>query len=156
MRIEIQKLISLFNQTFEEGAWHGPTVMETLRGVTAQQAAFRLPDTHSIAELTAHMVNWRMYALKKLQGDSDYDVSDEVNFRFDGDWEGTLQELRESQNRLTTALASVSDSILQEHVPGAREEGLTFYRLLHGVIHHDLYHTGQIALLKKTLSQQTI
>ena len=78
MQSEIQKITSLLKKTFEGGAWHGPAVMENLANITETQALMKLPHTHSVIELVSHMVAWRNYVIKKLAGDINYKVSDEM------------------------------------------------------------------------------
>jgi hypothetical protein len=61
MESEIERIISLLKQTFEKGAWHGPSVKEGLQGITEEQALQKLPHTHSILELVGHMTAWRHF-----------------------------------------------------------------------------------------------
>jgi hypothetical protein len=75
-------------------------------------------------------------------------VTDEMNFPTPTDWVKTLEELETSQHRLLEALKDFDSSKLYEAVPHG-SYNYNFYTLLHGIIHHDLYHAGQIALLKK-------
>jgi uncharacterized damage-inducible protein DinB len=155
MATEIQDLISLLTKTFEKGAWHGPCVKETLDKISPEESLSRLPDTHSIIELVAHMTSWKIYVSKKLRGDADYKVRDEMNFPQPTGWSGTVRALDESQQQLLDSLQSFPPRKLQEQVPWT-EEPLTYYALVHGIIHHDLYHTGQIVLIKKAAHAQTI
>lgn len=146
--MEIQRIISLLRQTFEKDAWHGPSVMEGIADISAEQASGRLPNTHSIIEIVAHMTVWRTYVLKKLEGDAGYTVADEMNFRPAAEWAQTVNQLKESQATLLTALEKFPEEKLHEAVGGVTT-GRTYYQLLHGIIHHDVYHTGQILLIKK-------
>ena len=152
MEIEIQNIISLLEQTFEKGSWHGPAVKEAVENVREEQAFKRFPGTHSIIELVAHMTSWRTYVVKKLTGDADYKVSDELNFPVATDWVMTLQRLEETQKELLDALKKLPVQKLYEQVPG-NNKPLTYYTLLHGIIHHDVYHAGQISLIKKSTLQ---
>lgn len=145
---EIADLIALLKQTFTKGAWHGPSVLEALEDVTEEQAFRKLPETHSIIELVGHMTAWRLYTCKKLQGDATYKVTQELNFPKQEDWRQTLSDLEESQRQLVAALEKFSAGQLEEDVPGTATP-LKYYTLVHAIIHHDLYHTGQIVLLKK-------
>lgn len=151
MDSEILSVISLLKRTFEKDAWHGPAVMEALADLPEAHAWKKLPHTHSIIELVAHMTAWRTYVFKKLIGDSDYKVSDEMNFPAASSWPETMKRLKESQDDLLTALEKFPAEQLHVTVPGAAP-GTTYYMLVHGIIHHDLYHTGQILLMKKAFS----
>lgn len=77
-----------------------------------------------------------------------------MNFPSDPNWPRALADLRESQTKLLEMVQEMDDSKLAEIVPHGSYT-YSFYTLLLGIIHHDLYHTGQIALLKK-LPQQGV
>ena len=151
MNSEIENLLSLLKHTFEKNAWHGPSVKEVLQGVNADQAFKRLEHTHSIIELVGHMTAWRIFVIKKLEGEIDYNVGDDQNFPTTNDWVNVLDDLFISQNKLLELLKNFPNSKLSEAVPHGSYR-YTFYTLLHGIIHHDVYHTGQIALIKKALA----
>lgn len=146
-KTEVQRLIDILSHTFEKNAWHGPAVLEALEGVTATQAAHRIGTTHSILELVTHMTAWRIFVCEKLEGNAAYDVNDEMNFPTKGNWSQAVEELKKSQIRLLKLLKVTPVERLEEVVPG---RAFKFHVMLHGVVHHDLYHTGQIALLKKS------
>lgn len=148
MKTEIQKLTSLLTRTFDKGAWHGPTVTEVLTHINPANAFNRLPTTHSIIELVAHMTSWKTYVTKKLQGDNSFMVTDELNFPAATDWLQTVKALEESQQELLIALSNFHEDKLSELVQGVTDK-YTYYTLVHGIIHHDLYHTGQIMLIVK-------
>jgi uncharacterized damage-inducible protein DinB len=134
------------------GAWHGPSLRELLDGVTAEQAAARpLPDAHSIWELVNHIAAWERIVMRRLQGEVISDVPDEINFPPVADpseaaWLAALQRLDETNRELREAIKQIDDTKLQEPTPG-KEHPL--YIELYGALQHDLYHAGQIALLKK-------
>jgi uncharacterized damage-inducible protein DinB len=148
---EVHRIVATMRHTFEKNAWHGPSVKETLQGITAETARNRYNNTHSIIELVAHMTAWRTFTFRKLQGDTSYQVNDALNFPVVNDWALVVNELEDSQNKLLESVAELPEEKLSDTVP---HEGniYTFYTLLHGIIHHDLYHTGQIAILKKSFS----
>jgi uncharacterized damage-inducible protein DinB len=149
MKTQITHLKSLLTKTFEKGAWHGPAVMEVLEEIDEKSAKLRLPNTHSIIELVAHMTAWRTFVVNKIQGDRGYMVSDAMNFPKPTGWLTALKKLEESQAKLVKALDQFPDSKLDELIPHDAYK-CTFSTLLHGIIHHDLYHIGQISLIKKS------
>jgi len=63
-------------------------------------------------------------------------------------WEAALKAYKKSTEDFVKALETMEDAQLDEKVPGST---YTFYKILHGVIQHDIYHSGQIVLLKKML-----
>jgi len=149
MNSEIQNIKNILKGTFGKKAWHGPTIKEVLEGITSEQATNSIGNSHTIIELLAHMTAWRIFVVKKLEGDQDYKVTEDLNFPVVSDLQKTIAGLEESQVRLLDALAQFPESQLHEIVPHS-SYNYSFYTLLHGIVHHDLYHLGQIALLKKS------
>jgi hypothetical protein len=148
MKTEIEKIIRLLSKSFDKGAWHGPTVREILSQVKSENALNRLPDTHSIIELVAHMTTWRNYVTSRLVGENGFTVSPQLNFPTSSDWSRAVADLEKSHSQLIKALENFPDEKLAELVPAASHK-YTFYTMLHGIIHHDLYHAGQIILIHK-------
>ena len=149
---EVERIDDQLRRAFEGEAWHGPAVQELLRDVTPEQAARRpIPAAHSIWELVLHMNTWMDVVHRRLGGDPATEVPPAVDFPPVPDsgpaaWRATLDRLSEAQAGLRQALRGIRDDQLDEPpAPGVS----TRYRLLHGVIQHDLYHAGQIAILKK-------
>ena len=149
---EKKRLNDQLKRAFEGTAWHGPSVSEVLVGVNAQQAAAHpLAGAHSIWELALHIQTWERVGRRRIQEFVPIDVSDEedwpaVNDTSEAAWARTLEELRSNHQALRAAIREMDDARLEEIVPGTT---YSVYFLLQGVIQHDLYHAGQIALLKK-------
>lgn len=148
MENEIKNIHKLLQRTFEKNAWHGPAVKEVLENITSEQALKRLPDSHSIMELVTHMTAWRIFVVKKLRGESEYRVTEQMNFPAATDWPKAIEALDKSQEELLAALGDFDIAKLHEFVPHG-SHAYSYYALLHGIIHHDLYHAGQIVLIKK-------
>jgi uncharacterized damage-inducible protein DinB len=150
---ELDRIKILLNAAFHGGAWHGPSVLENLKGIKPKAAGNRQKDIHTIAELVYHITTWRIFALKKIQGDVEFVIKTEKqnwgNLKEidEFEWETLQMELTLSHDELMAALDEKDDTLLMEIVPGAEYD---FYTLLHGIIHHDLYHNGQIGILKKS------
>jgi len=149
---ETHRINSQLKRAYQGEAWHGPSLRELLDGVTAEQAAARpIAGAHSIWELVNHIIAWEQISKQRLEGDAMKNPSDEVNFPPVNDtsesaWQKTLEQLAASNQSLRNAVKQFDDSRLDDLVP---EAGYSNYFMLHGVIQHDLYHAGQIALLKK-------
>lgn len=159
---ETLRIIDLINDTYEsEEAWHGPSLVASLRDVSPAVAEARLtPNTHSIAEIVYHITTWRIFVSRKLQGDKEFDIrTADKDWKVFGmvdefEWETLQMELSLSQDELVTLLEQMEDdSYLEELVPG---KNYSYYTLLHGIIHHDLYHAGQISLIKKGLALRSL
>lgn len=152
--IETHRINSQLKRAYQGEAWHGPSLRELLEGVTAEQAAARpIPSAHSIWELVNHIIAWEQIAKHRLEGDPVKDPSNDMNFppiteTNEEAWKATLQALEASNQALRNAVKKIDDATLEEIVPQAPYSN---YALLHGVIQHDLYHAGQIALLKKVV-----
>ncbi len=154
---EVERIRDQFRRAFDGEAWHGPSVMALLNDVTAQQAAAHpIPGAHSIWELTLHIAAWERACLRRLQGDpaqlTDAEDWQPVTDTSEAAWEITKQLLVDNHSELLTAIANVDESRLNE--PIIRDANTPFssvYVTLHGGVQHDLYHAGQIAMLKKAL-----
>ncbi len=144
--MEIQRIINLLQKSFNGPAWHGPAVMEVLETVTLSLATQKISSSHTIIELVMHITTWRNFVAKRLQGNNKFEVSESVNFPQEKDWASALNALQQSQEELIKALNTFSEEKLKEIVPTRTYD---FYTMLHGIIQHDIYHIGQIVLLKK-------
>lgn len=155
MNTEAERIRNLLQSTYEGEPWHGSSVKSIINGITPQQANTRvLTECHSIWELVLHITAWRNFAWQKLTGNSSFDISSleqdwpPVKQTDMDSWQAALQNLEQSQQSLIQVLKNTDDDKLNEVVPG---RNYSFYVLLHGIIQHDLYHAGQIAMLKKHL-----
>jgi uncharacterized damage-inducible protein DinB len=152
---EAARIADQLRRAFDGDAWHGDSVFEILDGVTATQAAARpINSAHTIWELVLHIAAWDGAALRRLGGAA-VELSDAENFPPITDtsaaaWRKALAHLRRVHEELVSAVSTLTDARLSEIVPGKEGSHYTFYYMLHGVAQHELYHAGQIALLKKT------
>lgn len=152
--MEINRIAHILKHVYEGEAWHGPSIKEVLTGVDTDLALKRIsPTTHNIAELVIHMSNWRVFALEKLTGSLTYDIilNSEADWQVVNElsperWQELLEILDDSQNELLEVVSRFSPNKINDIVPGRR---YSFYILLHGIIQHDIYHSGQIAQIKK-------
>ena len=154
---EVDRIRNQFERAFDGEAWHGPSVLALLEGVTAAQAAAHpIPGAHSIWELTLHIAAWEDACRRRLEGDP-AQLSDDENFpplddTSEAAWERAKQQLRDNHQRLLNALATLDDSRLDQPIVDNSEIPFSStYVTLHGGVQHDLYHAGQIAILKKAL-----
>ena len=149
---EARRIADQLERAFEGDAWHGSSVSEILRHVTPEQAAARpLPAVHSIWEIVRHMSVWQRTVRERLQGEPIPALPDEEDWppigeTSPGAWAAALAELREEYELLRAEALRWADEDLEQKTEGQR---YTVYEMLHGVIQHDLYHAGQIAVLAK-------
>ncbi|MCI0329408.1 MAG: DinB family protein [candidate division Zixibacteria bacterium] len=148
---EVKRISDQLQRAFEKDAWHGPAVMEVLNGVTAQQAAARpVPNAHSIWEITLHVSGWMGVLKSRVEGkwmdepaEGDWPPVDDTS---PASWEKTVKLLKTRHAGLQKAISKLSDKKLNKPIAKGKS---TFYASLHGIIQHDLYHAGQMAVLKK-------
>jgi uncharacterized damage-inducible protein DinB len=153
---EASRIADQLRRAFDGGAWHGDSVFEILKAVTAAQAAARpIKGAHSIWELVLHIAAWDGAVLRRLDGVAvAVRLSGAKNFppvtdAGEAAWRAALDRVRRVHEELVAAVAALPDSRLDDMVPGKKGAHYTFYYMLHGVVQHELYHAGQIALLKK-------
>ena len=151
MYSEVRRIRSLIKSCYDGPAWHGPSVLETIKLIDPSTIGRRINGSHNIVELVNHITSWKLFIIKKLEGDPDFDVVGPINFtRIDEptieDWEAAKKRLQDIHDTLMEKLKYTEDSILVEGVPG---RSYNYFFLLTGIVNHSLYHLGQIKLLMK-------
>jgi uncharacterized damage-inducible protein DinB len=147
-------LADQLRRAFEGDAWHGDSVLELLAGVDASQAAARpIKDAHTIWELVLHIAAWDDAVLRRTSGKA-VTLTDEENFptvndTSTGAWRKTIEHLKKTHDALIKGVTTFTDARLLDQVPGKTGDHYNFYYMFSGVVQHELYHAGQIALLKK-------
>ncbi len=157
---EVTRIAELYRSVYEGDkngeAWHGIALKPLLKNITADQAS-RVPKAgaHSILQLVLHIAYWEEVVLRRFSGEV---VGAPLNTPDDwpqnrkpteGEWKAALNRLEKSHTALRKAIESSSDEKLKHMVPKRDHNN---YTLLHGIIHHCVYHSGQIAAVKKMLS----
>ena len=150
---EVDRIKDQFVRTSIGQAWHGPAVLESLEGVSLKQALARpIISAHTIAELALHIKAWVNITTIRLEGKafnaSAEDDWPEVNIASEEEWTKEIESLKESVNRLAASISSFQESRLDGLAAG---QNYSNYFMLHGLIQHNVYHAGQISLLKKAL-----
>ncbi len=148
---EVKFLLDQIKTTFNGDSWHGPNLIKTLEGVDLEQArAKQLGERHTIWELVDHTTYWLEEVKKAMQGNKITEVDFDLNWPKMGyteeDWELSVKRLEAAVNMLLDELADWTNEDLARTVPEAK---FTFKQMLHGAVHHNLYHAGQINILKK-------
>jgi uncharacterized damage-inducible protein DinB len=155
---EISRILDQFRRAYNGDAWHGEPLASIVQNITAEQANKRpIAGAHTIWETLLHITAWEGEVLRRLQ-------TGVMQMPADGDW-NTVQEASEAAwnealqrfHKVHGALEQEIESLLDEKLPvmfgTVRERetggGVSVYVLLHGIIQHSIYHSGQIAILKK-------
>lgn len=147
--------INNFKLVYEKGAWFGDTYLEKLQDVTEQEAFTEpLKGFHSIAELVAHVTYWRLPIVRKLKGVKDYMGSNDSPDNWPSldrlksrGWKTILKEFDESQQQLVKLLKDAKPGFFEEEY----SPGSSWGYVTEGIIQHDVYHLGQIGLVKKII-----
>ncbi len=155
---EAARLVDQFERAHDGDPWHGSPVKAILKGVTAEEAAKKpAGGAHSIWELVLHMTGWRNEAAARATGKPAGDPAGgdwpKVGAPTAERWKAALAALDESHQNLAKVVRDISDEELLKPTNDPRNRaagtGVSYYELLHGIVQHDAYHAGQIAILKK-------
>ena len=156
MQNELQRLESQIRCSFEGPAWHGPSVLDALEGVTADAAhAHPLAGVHSVWELVLHLGGTYGLVLRRLSGeDAQLTPSQDwppVPEPTEAAWRDAISSLRGLNARVRQAVLGFDPGQLDRPLYANGE--YTAYTQFIGITQHDLYHAGQIAVLKKALTR---
>ncbi len=154
---EVQRILDQYDRVLHGSAWHGDAIWQILEGISAERAAFRpVANVHSIWEIVGHMAFWEGMAAKRLAGlRAGLQEEEEGNFpavpeATEANWRKTLDAFRASNQAFREALQKLDASQLDKLSAAGKR---SFYDEAHGLIEHDVYHAGQIALLAKAMHQ---
>ena len=153
---EIERILEQFDRVMQGNAWHGYPIWQILDGISAKCAAHRpIAEAHTIWEIVLHMMFWEGVATRRLAGQR-AELDEALNFpaqpkATERNWQKTREEFRASNQELRKALARLDAARLDELSAGGKR---SFYNEAQGVIQHDIYHAGQIALLRKSFEAQ--
>jgi hypothetical protein len=152
----IELLLEVVDQAFDRKGWHGTTLRGSLRGVTSEEALWRpARGRHNIWELTVHAAYWKYAVRRRLAGSASGSFA-----RKPSNWPAVPQTPDAAAWKSDIRLLEGEHRLLREAVrtlPPARLGDLSPQRVwtmaeeIHGVAAHDLYHTGQIQLIKKLM-----
>jgi uncharacterized damage-inducible protein DinB len=151
---ETFRLADQIRRAFEGSAWHGDSVLELLADVNAKTASAKpIKDAHSIWEILLHIAAWDDAVSRRIAGTA-VTLTDAQNFPAITDageaaWGQAIETTKKTHHELIRSVAAFPDSRLGEQVPGKTKSYYNFYYLFSGIVQHELYHAGQIALLKK-------
>ena len=153
---EAGRIADQLRRAFYGSAWHGPAVLELVKDVDAKTAAAKpVADVHSIWELLLHVEAWDRAGLIRLSGKKCQWKGTKnfppVTAPTDAAWRATVKQVNGTHHELVKTVASLPESRLRDRVPGKRYD---FYHMLHGIAQHELYHAGQMAILKKTAGKR--
>jgi uncharacterized damage-inducible protein DinB len=153
-RSESVLIADQLRRAFEGDAWHGPSLLELLEDVDAATAAAKpLPDAHSIWELVLHIAAWDRAGLRRLEGEK-AKLKEKANFPpvpespTEDAWRKAVAAVTQTHQTLVETVGGLKKKRLRDQVPGKPYD---FCHMFHGIAQHELYHAGQIAILKKAV-----
>ena len=148
---EIPILLDLLDEAFDKKSWHGPNLRGSLRGVGAEQAAWRPgQDRHNVWELALHAAYWKYVVRRRitrekrgsfaLEGSNFFKRPAELS---GAAWKADIATLEAEHKKLRAAIAGLSRKGRSE------ADWRKLLHLIRGAAAHDLYHAGQIRLLRR-------
>ncbi len=137
-----ERYLDQLNRAFGGEAWYGPPLRNLLDGVSEDQAKQHpIKGAHSILELVVHVRTWMDVVARRIAtSEKEFTTTEDWSDLSGTSWANTLEELENAESRLNDAVARLNDARLEP----AHDEIL-------GILQHNVYHTGQIVILKKAL-----
>jgi uncharacterized damage-inducible protein DinB len=154
---EIALLLQILDEAFAKKSWHGPNLRGSVRGLTVAQAAWRpTAGRHNIWEHVVHAAYWKYIVRRRLRGEKRGSFPFKGSNWFvrpvvaeEGAWREDVGILEEVHRALRDAVAGLSARELHVTPAGSKVSNRA---MLTGVAAHDVYHAGQIQLLKRLAS----
>jgi DinB superfamily len=148
-----QLVLNMLDEAYEKRTWHGPNLKQSIRGVNAKQAAWRpQAKRNNIWELTLHAAYWKYALRRRIEGGkrgsfvlkgSNFFARPEKGKLTEAAWRAD-KELLEREHR---ALRVAIEKVLRT------PRGMKLLRGLYGIAYHDVYHAGQIRLLRRLMGR---
>ena len=157
MSPEIAQLVAILDQAYNKTSWHGTNLRGSLRRVTPAQAAWRpSAERHNIWEIAVHAAYWKYAVARRLTGGTrgSFPLKGSNWFRrpqgapADAAWKQDLRLLDDMHTALRNAVIQLSPNDLPKTPPGKK---VSSFAVVSGAAAHDLYHDGQIQLLKRLM-----
>lgn len=148
---ESKRLADQLERALKGDAWHGDSWREVLEDVSLADAVRRpIPQAHSIAEIVLHTTTWHEVVKRRLDGETPA-VTDEQNwpkavFASEAEWTAATERLFETGQLLADTVGAFPEARLPDERPA---NAGTWYHLAIGILQHELYHAGQVGLLRK-------
>jgi hypothetical protein len=146
-------VLALLDEAYEKKTWHGPNLKQSIKGVTAKQAAWRPgPRRHNIWEVTLHAAYWKYAVRRRIEGGkrgsfvlkgSNFFTRPEAGKLNEAAWSADRKLLEQTHRALRKAVAKVLRT----------PRGARVVHQIYGVAFHDIYHAGQIRFLRRLMER---
>lgn len=156
MAAQVERLLGVLDRAYDRKSWHGTNLRGSVRGMNAAAAAWRpAPGRHNAWEVAVHAAYWKYAVWRRLTGaprgsfplaGSDWFQRPEPGAATEAAWKADLELLAAMHRQLREAVAVLDPAALDRPAGGGRT---TVFDLVAGAAAHDLYHAGQIQLLKR-------
>lgn len=153
---QAQLILDLIDQSYNKRSWHGTNLRGSIRGLTAREALWRpAPGRHNIWEIIIHCAYWKYTVRRRLLGErrGSFPLKGSNWFPRSGEltenqWRSDIRLMENCHRSMREAIAALSDAGLKRP---PRRSTVSNTMLLTGIASHDLYHAGQIQILKRLL-----
>jgi uncharacterized damage-inducible protein DinB len=155
---QVRLFLQLIDEAYKSKAWHGANLSGSIHGLSAQQAAWRpLSTRHNIWEIVIHCAYWKYIVRRRLLGEK------KGSFPLKGSnwikrprelnekaWRDDMRMLDEMHQSMREVIIQLKPSDLNQKPAGSK---FTISSIISGIACHDVYHAGQIQLLKRLMKQ---
>ena len=150
MASALDMVLAAIDEAYEKKSWHGTNLRGSLRGMSAEDAVWRPADgRHNIWELAVHAAYWKYAVRRRLRGDKRGSFPLKGSNFFESPAEPGETAWREALDLLDGEHRALRDAIAA--LPARTLDDVKKRQLITGIAAHDLYHTGQIQLIKRLL-----
>ena len=154
---EIELLLRLIDESYEKKAWHGPNLRGSIRGLSSDEAAWRTDSKrHNIWEIVVHAAYWKYIVRRRLTGEKrgSFPIKGSNWFRrpqskSDSAWIDDIHLLDEVHRSMRDVIEEMSSKNLETIPTGSNVSNV---QMISGIASHDVYHTGQIQILKRLMT----
>ncbi len=158
-KILIGDIIQQLKDVENSELWIDENFEKKLSQVNGNTAFVRpIADMHSVAEIISHLIEWRREVLSRIAGNPPgLTMNQAANWRNNDElkergWDSLLIDFYNSQKQIILFLEEKDDSYLNISYSFADPSfPYNFKYMVTGLIHHDLYHLGQIGIIIKSL-----
>lgn len=158
---QVSLLLQLIDQAFDHQSWHGTNLRGSIRGLSVSDAAWRpAPNRHSIWEIVVHAAYWKYVVRRRFRSEargsfplkgSNWFARPAKGQAEAEDWAADVKLLIEVHRTMREAISGLTDADLARRPKNSKVSNLA---LISGIASHDLYHAGQIQLLKRFLPKR--
>jgi hypothetical protein len=154
MTESVAQLLAVIDRAYDRRSWHGTNLRGSIRGLTLDQVCWRpARRRHNIWEIVVHAAYWKYTVRRRLKGErrGSFDLEGSNWFvrplrRDESAWKADVALLERTHRAMRDAVAALPPETLGRTLPGG---SVTAFELIAGIAAHDLYHAGQIQLLKR-------